>query len=329
MIRRWLNGLRRGLTGAGADHEPRVLIEGAARPSFARRPWTLARLMRFALGFLLTGAALFFAYLGLAAHLARITPDWRLLEAPAAEQSVFAAATAVAEITDREDAYRDGWFLAPTRRKQRIAAFQAGAARATEAAFAALPMRGDGPDLAAARAALRAAAADPANAEALTAAGDAMARLGRQAKLSDGPEALQALAAAAGASADLAVARLGQASDRGQIGPISAVAEVAFFDARGEAYAWRLLLQGLAAQIQPPARAALEPAVSRAGAAWREAADFQPLLVLNGPPGAAVAPNHLAELGLRTALAGSASRQLAATAAAAIPPPPKPRRRGR
>jgi hypothetical protein len=328
-IRRWLNGVRRRLTGAGADHEPRVLIEGAPRPTFARRPWTLARMLRFVLGFLLTGLALFLFYLGFAAHLARIKPDWRFLETPAAEQSVFAAIAAVTGVTAREDAYRDGWFLAPTRRAQRIAAFQAGAARAAEAGLAVLPVKGDDADFAAARAALRAASANPADAAALTAAADAMARLSRQAKLTAGPDAMRALAAAADASADLAVARLAQASERGRVGPISADAEAAFFESRGEAYAWRVLVQGLAAQSPADGRAALDPEVARAKDAWREAADFQPLLVLNGPAGASFAPNHLAELGLRVALAGAASRQLAAAAQAATPPPDKPRRRGR
>jgi hypothetical protein len=328
-IRRWLNRTRRGLIGGGADHEPRVLIEGAPRPTFASRPWTPARIARFVIGFLLTAIALFLLYLGFAARLARITPDWSALAAPAAEQSVFAAAESVAAITAREDAYRDGWFLAPTRRVQRIAAFQVGAVRAAATALRALPIRGDDADLEAALAALTTVAEKRGDAAALTEASEALVRLGRSAQTPAGADAHLLLSEAAASSADLAVARLALAASSGRPGPIGASAEDSFFEIRGEAYAWRLLLLGLSAQAPPDVRATLEKPVARASESWRMAADFQPLLVLNGPPGAALAPNHLAELGLRAALAGAASRQLTQAARAAAPPPEKPRRRGR
>lgn len=329
VIRRWLNRTRRGLIGGGVDDEPLVLVEGAPRPTFASRPWTPARIARFAIGFLLTALALFLLYLGFVARLARITPDWSALAAPAVEQSVFAAAESIAAITAREDAYRDGWFLAPTRRAQRIAAFQVGAARAAATALRVLPIRGDDADLAAARTALATVTEKRVDAAALADASEALVRLGRKAQMSAGADAHRVLSAAAAASADLAVARLAQAASSGRLGPIGAAAEDSFFEIRGEAYGWRLLLLGLTAQAPADVRAALENPVARASESWRQAADFQPLLVLNGPPGAAIAPNHMAELGLRAALAGAASRQLAEAALGAAPPPEKPRRRGR
>lgn len=322
-IRRWLNRTRRGLIGGGADHEPSVLVEGAPRPTFARRPWTPARMARFAIGFVLTGAALFFLYIGWAAQLGRIeAPEVAMLAEPDKSFAV-KSLSHVLMITRIEDVYRDGRFLAPSGRARRIAAFQAGAARAAAEALDGLTFEPSAAvEIAAARAALLAIAETGADPARIDAGYTALARLARANRPRADAAGQAKLALAAAAAADRLVVSLAATSEAGAVGPAGSAAEQVFFAARGEAFAWRLVQGGLAADGDPATASAKAMLAS-----WAEAARFQPLFLLNGPSGSTFSPNHPAELGLRVALAGAASRQFAAAIQPVELPKPPPRRR--
>lgn len=332
-LRRWVMRARRAFVGPGADHEPMVEVEAgsaASIPPRARRVKRQSKITQFASAFLLTVSLIAIVVAVGSARLAEIRPDW----SPAAEPTTgapyaIAAAGAALSLVRAEDAYRDGLSLMPGRRKARMRAFQIGAASAV-AAFATVTderRRRSDPDLAAAAAELSALAAEPdADFSDLQAGRDALARFGDRiangrARFDPGPEGLAGLALACQAAAIAHTAELAGIVQHGGAWIATADGEASFFRARGEVYGWRLVLSAYGRDMTPEARARAEPALSELIAASEDAANYQPLFLLNGPQQSAAAPNHLAHLAVKLTLVSAAAERLA-DAARSQPGPP-------
>lgn len=323
VLRRWVTRARRALVGPGADHAPTVLVEGAdapARPARQPRGTRVGRALRFAAGFTVTLSVIGIGFAILSARLAQIHPDWSVTAEPAAGASyALAAGDATLRLLAAEDAYRDGFFLAPERRRVRLAAFQAGAASSV-AAFATVldeRRRRSDPDLAAIAAEL--GGLDFADEEAfgaLISGRDALHRFADRvedgrARYDPSADVLLGLAQATQTAALANTAELAARVRSNESLRLSADAEASFYRARGEAYGWRLLLSAYGRDMPASVRARVEPALSDLVAATEDAADYQPLFLLNGAQQSAAVPNHLAHLAVKLTQVSAAAERLA------------------
>lgn len=333
LLRRWATRARRAVVGPGADHEPSVETDTPrpSPPAGARRPRSgrAVQATQFLSAFLLTLSIIAIGFALLSARLAQVRPDWSVAAQPATGASyALAAGDAALSLITAEDAYRDGFFFVPPRRKARLTAFQIGAASGIGAFAATLDerRRRSDPDLAAAAADLAALSMDAqpdmndlfAGRESLARFSDRVADgRARYDPSSDGVIAL-ALACQAAALAHTAELAAHVQHDDAMIA--SGSAEASFHRARGEAYAWRLLLSGYGRDMPPELLARAEPALSDLIAAAEDAADYQPLFLLNGPQQSPAVPNHLAHLAVKLTQVSAAAERLAAQMRASPPP---------
>ncbi|MGE3141738.1 MAG: hypothetical protein AB7L65_00310 [Hyphomonadaceae bacterium] len=130
----------------------------------------------------------------------------------------------------------------------------------------------------------------------------------RQIVLDRSPQAFRALSRRAANACAARAARI--AALAFSESPRADDANAAFFAARGEAYAWLLLLRGAAADSEDPGFANA-PAFARAQTALARAAARRPVLFFRSAQGGAYGRNELAEIGLDLAVAAQAARALA------------------
>ena len=102
--------------------------------------------------------------------------------------------------------------------------------------------------------------------------------------------------------------------------PFDEVATVAVYSSKGRAMAAYVFLE----TMHWPEDAKAASARNAALAAWKSAAEFHPLVVLNGSPDGSLFGNHSASMGFLLAQAQKATADYAALVAAAIPPPVAP-----
>jgi hypothetical protein len=99
--------------------------------------------------------------------------------------------------------------------------------------------------------------------------------------------------------------------------PFDEVATVAVYSSKGRAMAAYVFLD----TMHWPEGAEAAAARNAALAAWKAAAEFHPLVVLNGSPDGSLFGNHSASMGFLLAQAQKATADYRALVAAAIPPP--------
>lgn len=144
------------------------------------------------------------------------------------------------------------------------------------------------------------------------AAADALTRLNAAVAADDividkGPAAFRALAAEASASC---AARAAYLADRArEEGRETLEDEAAFHEARGEAYAWLIILRAAAKDSGSPDIQA-DPAFFRARVALERAAVYRPIFFLSGVRSGPLSRNHLAVVGLDLAVAAQETRAL-------------------
>jgi hypothetical protein len=102
--------------------------------------------------------------------------------------------------------------------------------------------------------------------------------------------------------------------------PFDEAATVAVYSSKGRAMAAYVFLD----TMHWPEDAKLAAARNTAMAAWKSAAEFHPLVVLNGSPDGSLFGNHSASMGFLLTQAQKATAEYAALVAAAIPPPAAP-----
>lgn len=102
--------------------------------------------------------------------------------------------------------------------------------------------------------------------------------------------------------------------------PFDEAATVAVYSSKGRAMAAYVFLE----TMHWPEDARAAAARNAALAAWKSAAEFHPLVVLNGSPDGSLFGNHSASMGFLLAQAQKATADYAALVAAAIPPPAMP-----
>jgi hypothetical protein len=102
--------------------------------------------------------------------------------------------------------------------------------------------------------------------------------------------------------------------------PFDEVATVAVYSSKGRAMAAYVFLDTMHWPEDAKAAAARNAALG----AWKSAAEFHPLIVLNGSPDGSLFGNHSASMGFLLAQAQKATANYAALVAAAIPPPAAP-----
>ncbi|HEX5007434.1 MAG TPA: hypothetical protein VFV70_10000 [Hyphomonadaceae bacterium] len=102
--------------------------------------------------------------------------------------------------------------------------------------------------------------------------------------------------------------------------PFDEVATVAVYSSKGRAMAAYVFLDTMHWPEDAKAAAARNAAL----AAWKEAAEFHPLIVLNGSPDGSLFGNHSASMGFLLARAEKATADYAALVAAAVPAPVAP-----
>jgi len=313
LLRHWAEKVRI------ASRSSRVDVAAGAQERPAGRPGRLAKAAQFASAFLVTLSAIAIGFALLSARLSQVRPDWSVAAAPVdGGPSSFAAADAALGVIAADDAYRDGFFIAPARRRARLAAFQVGAAAAVGAFAAALDerRRRSDPDLALAAGELSALALDGGlDMESLAAGRDALKRFAdraadRRVRFEPSGDGLIGIVLACQTAALAHATDLAAEGQHGRAWPISMEAEASFYRARGEAFAWRLLLSAYVRDLPVDQRARVEPALSRLVAAAEDAANFQPLFLISGAPGAAAAPNHLAILGRKLVQMSARAEQL-------------------
>lgn len=338
LFRRLVTRARRAVVGPGADHEPTVELDAprpplsaaTARPSSGRPPrGRAAQAAQFASAFVITLSLIAIGFALLSARLAQVRPDWSVAAQPATGASyALSAGDAALSLVTAEDAYRDGFFFVPPRRKARLTAFQVGAASSVGAFAATLDerRRRSDPDLAATAGELGALSTEAVpDMNDLFAGRESLARFSDRvtdgrARYDPSADGVVALALASQAAALAHTAELAAHVQHDGAIVASASAEASFHRARGEAYGWRLLLSGYGRDMPPELLARAEPALSDLIAAAEDAADYEPLFLLNGPQQSPAVPNHLAHLAVKLTQVSAAAERLAAQMRATQPP---------
>ena len=321
-VRRWFYRARRAMFGSGADHEPIVEVEGAARRVQSPVRYALAHWARSGIAFIATLFVLGVLYGVSVAWRERVSLPPDLTESatgPASGSHAIAAAAALLSL-DSADSQRNAWF-APLARKARLAAFQDGAAEAVAAFVEVVERRRRGQDKDLALAASELAQEGPAPAAHYAAARDALRRFNVRAghggpPVDRGQRAMAALARAASASAAAHDHALHVFSDEPSPGAINGDARAEFYRARGQAYAWRALLGAYEEDLPPERRTQLAQPLAAARAGLASPAAFEPLVLATPLIGKKTPLTSLAE---RIAASDGPLQTLAAAADTAPP----------
>ncbi len=285
---------------ARARRDEPTTLQGGLRARFHRY---LRMAGGFALSVLLLGGAAL--YINAASSRVTFAPE-PVLAAPQGGSQALAAAEYIFQWRQRSTGLAADRMFAPPSLRRREADAYAAAEDVAQSFIAQLQARRG------ARDALWSEAQD-AGPKGGAQAGDAIDRLNagvarRQIVLEASPQSLRALAAEAAAACAARASEVNEQLQRRESGQRGD--EAVFFAARGEAYAWLLLLRAANADLGESGLGD-DPAFARTLAALTQAAGYDPVLFFAGPRGGAFAPNHLAVVGFDLAIAAQEARALA------------------